>query len=221
MQPLHDHDPVTGGEIIQASRHGTVPPFDRRAALDIRFCLIHRMRVIHDHIIAALAGSRRHRHHHAVTRSGVFEPTLLVLVVAELVSVTPALLIPGGFDQAPAFDAIPRGQGLPIAAEQPAGLGMINPSPGHPKDCSQQRLGVSRWDVHDQVTDAALRDSLEVVADGAHVHALDEGRFRFEHRPSLPHEFMQASSRFLRTQGKAAEHRPPQGWRQVAGVVRR
>jgi hypothetical protein len=46
---------------------------------------------------------------------------------------------------------------------------------------------MSRWDVHDQVSDAALRDSLEVVADGAHVHALDKGRFRLQHRPSLTH----------------------------------
>src|SRR6266436_9462460 len=97
---------------------------------------------------------------------------------------------------------------------------MINPSPGHPKDCGQQRLGMSRRDVYNQVPDAALRNSLEVVAYGAHVHTLDEGRFRFEHRPSLTHEFMQASSCFLYTQVKAAEHRPYRGWLQVDGVAR-
>jgi len=79
---------------------------------------------------------------------------------------------------------------------------------------------MSRWDVHDQVADAALRDRLEVLADGAHVHALDEGRLRFEYRPRLTDEFMQASSRFLHTHEKAAEYRPSQEWRQVAGVGR-
>jgi DNA replication protein DnaC len=36
------------------------------------------MRIIHHHIIAALAGARRHRHHDAAPRSGVFEAAFLV-----------------------------------------------------------------------------------------------------------------------------------------------
>jgi hypothetical protein len=75
---------------------------------------------------------------------------------------------------------------------------------------------VSAW----RVALEAFRDSLEVVADCAHVHALDKGRFRFEHRPGLTHEFIQASTRFLHTQGRAAEHGPYRRWRQVAGAAR-
>jgi hypothetical protein len=67
---------------------------------------------------------------------------------------------------------------------------MIDPPPRYPKHSSQERLRVSGRDINDQITDAALGDCLKVVADCAHVHAVNEGRSRFEHRPRLSYEFM-------------------------------
>ena len=64
------------------------------------------------------------------------------------------------------------------------------------------------WNVHDQIGDAALGDSLQVVANRADVHAIDERRLRLEDVPGLLDEFMQPSSRLLRLQAQAAECRP-------------
>jgi hypothetical protein len=41
---------------------------------------------------------------------------------------------------------------------------------------------MARWNVHNQVTNSAFSYCLEVVADRAYVHSLDETGLRFEHR---------------------------------------
>src|ERR1022692_4466681 len=156
MQPLHDHNLMTTGQIIQTRSHGAIPPFHRGAALGIRCRLVHRMRIIHHHVIAALATARRHRHYHPVASSGIIEAVLLVLVAAELAPVAPALLIPIRFDQATAFDTVASGQRLAITAKQPSRLGMINPYPRWPKYGGEERFGVARWNVDNQMAQAAL-----------------------------------------------------------------
>src|ERR1035441_5653385 len=173
--------------------------------------------VDHHHVLAALAGPRRHRYHDPVASSGIFEAVLLVLVAAELVPAAPALLIPIRFDQATAFDTVAGGQRLAITAKQPSRFGMINPNPCRPEYGGEERLSVPRWNVDNQVAEAAFGDSLQVLAYGLHVHALDERRGRFEQRPRLQHELMQLSSGLLRFQVKAAQHPPPRGWGRVAG----
>src|ERR1022692_1213600 len=125
-------------------------------------------RIIHHHVIAALARARRHRHHYPVASSGVFKAVLLVLVAAELVPVAPALLIPVRFDQATAFDTVASGQRLAITAKQPSRLGMINPYPRGPKYGGEERLSMPRWNVDNQITEAAFGDGLQVLAYGAH-----------------------------------------------------
>src|ERR1017187_6558279 len=145
MQPLHDHNLMTTGQIVQARSHGAVPPFHCGAAFGIRCRLIPRMRITPPHVTAALASARRHRHNYPVASSGIFEAVLLVLVAAELVPIAPALLIPIRFDQATAFDTVASGQRLAITAKQPSRLGMINPYPRWPKYGGEERFGVARW----------------------------------------------------------------------------
>src|ERR1035437_685913 len=144
MQTLHDHNLMTTGQIIQARSHGAIPPFHRGVALGIRCRLIHRMWIIHHHIVAALASARRHRYHDPVASSGIFEAVLLVLVAAELLPAALAPLIPIRFDQATAFDTVAGGQRLAITAKQPSRLGMINPYPRWPKYGGEERFGVGR-----------------------------------------------------------------------------
>ena len=77
---------------------------------------------------------------------------------------------------------------------------------------------MARRYVDNQMAEAAFGDGLQVLAYGAHVHALDKRRCRFEQRPRLQDELMQLSSGLLRFQVKAAQHRPARGWRRVAAV---
>src|ERR1022692_4625211 len=90
MQPLHDHNLMTTGQIVQARSHGAVPPFHCGAAFGCRAPLTHRRRIIPPHVIPALASPRRHRHNYPVASSGIFEAVLLVLVAAELVPNRPS-----------------------------------------------------------------------------------------------------------------------------------
>src|ERR1035438_1428300 len=113
------------------------------------------------------------------------------------------------------------GQRLAITAKQPSRLGMINPYPRGPKYGGEERLSMPRRNVDNQITEAAFGDGLQVLAYGAHVHALDERRCRFQQGPRLEHELMQPSSGLLRFQVKAAQHRSARRWRQVVGVGRR
>src|SRR6266852_1049600 len=112
------------------------------------------------------------------------------------------------------------GQRFAIAAKQPSGLGMINPDPSRPEYRGQQRFGMPGWDVHDEMTNAALADGLQVVANSAEVHAIHKRRFWFKHWPGLDHEFRQPSSCLLRFQSKSAERRPSHGGLPAAGCRR-
>ena len=75
---------------------------------------------------------------------------------------------------------------------------MFDPYPGGPEYAHQQRLGMPRWNVDDQIPDPTFRDSLQMGADGANVNALDKRRTRFQYKPRLEHEFLQATARLLR-----------------------
>ena len=77
-----------------------------------------------------------------------------------------------------------------------------------------------RWNVDNQVAEAAFGDSLQVLAYGLHVHALDERRGRFQHRPRLQYELMQPSSGHLHFQVRAVQRRPARRWRRVAAIGR-
>src|ERR1039457_1235198 len=58
MQPLHDHNLMTTGQIVQTRSHGAVPPFPGGAAFVIRSPLIPQMRITPPHLTAALASAR-------------------------------------------------------------------------------------------------------------------------------------------------------------------
>jgi len=77
------------------------------------------------------------------------------------------------------------------------------------------------WDVDDQIADSACAYGLQMVTNCTQMGALHKGRLRFEHRPSLAYEFMQASESHFRLQVEAAQCRPVPRWRRVAGVDRR
>ncbi len=85
---------------------------------------------------------------------------------------------------------------------------MINPGPCRPKHCGQQRFRVARRHVYDQILQAALGHGLQVIANRAHVNAIDEGRLPLQYMPGLADEFMQAAPGLLRFQARAAEDRP-------------
>ena len=91
--------------------------------------LVDAVWVIDYDVVATFSRSRRHRHDDPVAGTVIFEPLLLVLIVSELEPVAPALLIPVRLYQAPAFQAIADRQWLPVAAEQPSGFGVLDPSP--------------------------------------------------------------------------------------------
>ncbi len=98
MKPLLDNNFMAGREVIQACAHAAVPPIHRARSLRIRQSFIDAVWVVDDHIIAALASPRIHGHHYPIPSSGVFEPGFLVLVVSELVQVTPPLGNPRVFE---------------------------------------------------------------------------------------------------------------------------
>src|ERR1017187_7142139 len=96
---------------------------------------------------------------------------------------------------------------------------MIDPDPCRPENSGEQRFCVTWRNIDDQIPNPPLADSLQVVADGVHVHAIDEPCFRFQHAPRLPHECMQLAACLLRLQLQAAEPRPVPWLHRVVGFV--
>src|SRR5262249_38090088 len=129
----HDHL-GRGLRIIDPRRHHHVKPLKCRLANRIRFRLLDVVWVIADDAITTLAGgSTTHGGRQAVTRSVVVEAALRVLVAGEGEAIGPTRLIPGRFDQSPAFDRIPDAELGSIAAVQPPSLGPGDPFPRRPK----------------------------------------------------------------------------------------
>src|SRR6202011_2519788 len=98
------------------------------------------------------------------------------------------------------FDAIPCRQGLTITAEQPSRFGVVDPGPCGPKDRSQLRFCVARWNVDDKVGNLAIRYSLQMGADRRYVDAINELSGWLQDWPGLYHELPQAAPCFLRLQ---------------------
>ncbi len=94
MQALLDYDLMASGNIVKPSAHRSVPPVDRTNSLRIRFSLVHAVRVIHHHVVAAFSRSGGHRHHDSITRPVVLKAVFLVLIPSQLVAVAPELLVP-------------------------------------------------------------------------------------------------------------------------------
>src|SRR5215467_14345266 len=107
MKPLLDHHLVPFAEIIQTSRHRSVPPVDRTLSFGVRFRLIDGVRIVHYYIVAALPGPGRHRNDDAIPGRAVLKAVLLVLISCKLKAISPALLIPRRLDQSAAFETVP------------------------------------------------------------------------------------------------------------------
>ena len=124
MEALLDYDFMPLRRIIEARAHGTVPPFHCRCSLRVRRSLVDAVWVIDHDVVATFSRSGRHRHYDPVAGPVIFKSLLLVLIFSKLEPAAPALLIPVGLDQAATFQAVPDGQRLAVAAEQPSGFGM-------------------------------------------------------------------------------------------------
>src|ERR1019366_8938936 len=129
----------------------------------------------------------------------------LVLIFHHLVTVTPALLIPRGFNEASTFDTVAFRQILTVATEQPSGLRMIDPHPCRPKDCRHQRFCVTRRNVDDQVPDSTIRHGLQMRTDRIHVDAANERSPWLQNMPRLCHKLLEAESGCLRHQSPQLE----------------
>jgi hypothetical protein len=90
---------------------------------------------------------------------------------------------------------------------------MIDPDPSWPEHRREQRLGMPRRHVDDQISNSTFRDRLKVFADRAHVRPVDERDVGFQHRPGLDHEFIQLAAGHLRLQEDPVDRWRVQGWR--------
>jgi hypothetical protein len=220
MQTLLDYDLMSSGEVVQAGGHGAVEPFHGLSPLAIGFRLFHTVRIVDHQDIGTLAGScAADRSRDAIARAVILETVLLILICAQMINVTPTLLVPLGFNQPAAPHTVAHAEGGGIAGQQPARLGSVDPDPGRPKHARQQGLGVTGGHVNDQIADPAFADRLQMLADGLHVHAVDEGRGWLQYRPTLHDKLIQAAARSLRPQcqqfgfGRAQAGFPSVGFR--------
>ena len=211
VQALLDDDLMPLRRIIEARAHGAVPPFHRRRSLRIRRRLVDAVGVIDDDVVAAFSRSRRHRHYDPVAGPVIFEPLLLVLIVSELEPAAPALLVPVRLNQTPAFQAIADRQWLAVAAEQPSGFGVLDPRPRGPKHTRQERFGMTWRNVDDEMRDPPFRYRLQMETDRVDVDAFHELSARFQNRPSLHHECLQAAPCPLHFHWLQLESWPVQG----------
>ena len=84
-----------------------------------------------------------------------------------------------------------------MAGEEPSGFRMVDPYPGGPKRAYQERFGMPRRDVNDEVRDVSFRDRLEMGTDRIDVHTVHELSGRFQYVPGLDHEFLQVAAGLL------------------------
>jgi len=75
---------------------------------------------------------------------------------------------------------------------------VVDPRPRRPEQTRQQRLGMPRRNVDDQVRDSPFRYRLQMRTDRVDVEALHEFSTWFEDRPSLHQERLQAAPGPLR-----------------------
>jgi hypothetical protein len=147
-----------------------VEPLHRRAPFGIRFGLIHTVRIIHHHDIGPFpGGGSAYGSCDAIASVIILESMLLVLIAGQLVALAPALLVPIGFNQPPAFEAVAHAQLGGVAGKQPADLRVVDPDPGGPKGCREQRFGVTGRNVNNQIPNPPFGDRLQMLADGLHM----------------------------------------------------
>lgn len=146
---------------------------------------------------------------------------LLILIAGQLIAVAPAMLIPLGFNQPPAFEAVAHAQVGGVPGKQPAGLRVVDPDPGGPKDRREQGFGVTGRNVNNQIPNPSLGDRLQMPADGLQMHALDERRGWFQDVPGLGDKFIEPSAGFLRPQYPQLDFGLAQAGFPVVGVHRR
>jgi len=189
VQPLLNHHLVPTGEIVQAGGHGAVEPLYRRAPLGIGFGLVHTVRIVHHHDIGPFPGGRSaYGSRDTIARMIILEAMLLVLIAGQLVALAPALLVPIGFNQPPAFEAVAHAQVGRVAGKQPAGLRVVDPDPGWPKNRREQGFSVTGRNVNDQIPNPPFGNRLQMLADGLHMQALNERRGGLQNVPSLGDE---------------------------------
>src|ERR1035438_2159128 len=99
-------------------------------------------------------------------------------------------------------------------------LGAADPDPCGPENRGEQRFGMARRNIDDEISNAAFGDRLQVIADSTYMEAINERHVWFEHVPGLTDELSQAAG------GEFGVNLVPEGgscqqWREAVRVLHR
>ena len=194
MQPLHDDDQGAGSRVVAAGAHGLVPPLEHGGASFVAHCLAGVVRIVGNDIVPTLSrGLPGDGGCQAEPGAVVFEAVLGVLVTGHAESLPPVLFIPGGAQQAAAFEAVAHAEPPCVGGVEESALWVAAPDPGGPEHAHGQTLHMSGGHVDEQAGDVSGGNRLQMLAHGLDVPSRDERYCGLEHVPRLATELQQGA----------------------------